>query len=102
MPNKFGQRRATRRSRINRGRIGPRVTNPVKKPTAVAPSSRSCRSLFVFIPEQNRVRRTEQAPGRYARTEPALVMVGHWGLRFSVTPPSGNPFVVTVVDKAAG
>jgi hypothetical protein len=29
-------------------------------------------------------------------------MVGHWGLRFEVTPPGGQPFVVTLVDKAGG
>ena len=33
---------------------------------------------------------------------PALVMVGHWGLPFEVTPPGGKPFVVTLLDKAGG
>ena len=37
-----------------------------------------------------------------ARPAPALVMVGHWGLSFNVTPPGGQPFDVLVVDHANG
>jgi copper transport protein len=44
----------------------------------------------------------ETAPGVYTQKAPALVMVGHWGLTFNVTPPSGPPFSVTVVDHATG
>ena len=29
----------------------------------------------------------ERAPGLYERAAPALVMVGHWGLSFEITPP---------------
>ena len=44
----------------------------------------------------------ESAPGVYARSTPALVMVGHWGLTFDVTPPGKAPFSVLIVDKATG
>jgi copper transport protein len=45
----------------------------------------------------------ETSPGVYARSgSPALVMVGHWGLSFNVTPNGGNPFTVVVVDHATG
>ncbi|HKG44113.1 MAG TPA: copper resistance protein CopC [Gaiellaceae bacterium] len=44
----------------------------------------------------------EVRPGVFARSAPALVMVGHWGLLFEVTPPGGKPFVVTLLDKASG
>jgi copper transport protein len=46
----------------------------------------------------------EQSPAVYAkRSLPSLVMVGHWGLDFSVTPPGGaKPFDVLLLDKAGG
>jgi copper transport protein len=44
----------------------------------------------------------ETAPGTYAASKPALVMVGHWAVRFSIAPPHGQPFTVTVVDTARG
>ncbi len=44
----------------------------------------------------------ETAPGVYGRSEPALVMVGHWGLSFEVRPPGAEPFTVLVVDRAGG
>jgi hypothetical protein len=44
----------------------------------------------------------EVAPGVYARALPALVMVGHWGLGFEVTPPKQAPFEVLLIDRAAG
>lgn len=44
----------------------------------------------------------ESAPGYYVRSAPALVMVGHWGLRFTITPQGAQPFDVVVVDKARG
>jgi copper transport protein len=44
----------------------------------------------------------EVRPGVFSKSAPALVMVGHWGLQFEVTPPGGQPFVVTLVDKAGG
>ena len=44
----------------------------------------------------------ETAPGVYSRTSPALVMVGHWGIGFTVEPRGGQPFSVLFVDKAGG
>ncbi len=44
----------------------------------------------------------EVAPGVYQRDSPALVMVGHWGLSFEVTPPGQAPFKVIFVDRASG
>jgi copper transport protein len=44
----------------------------------------------------------EVRPGVFTKSAPALVMVGHWGLQFEVTPPGGKPFVVTLLDKAGG
>ena len=41
-------------------------------------------------------------PGVYRHAAPALVMVGHWGLVFNVTPRGHAPFDVLLVDKAAG
>jgi copper transport protein len=45
---------------------------------------------------------TERAPGLYERTAPALVMVGHWGLSFEITPPGLQPFTITLVDRTTG
>jgi copper transport protein len=44
----------------------------------------------------------EVSPGLYERVTPALVMVGHWGLSFEVTPPGQEPFTVVLVDRASG
>jgi copper transport protein len=44
----------------------------------------------------------ETSPGVYTHAAPALVMVGHWGLVFNVTPPGKPPFTVQVVDHATG
>jgi copper transport protein len=44
----------------------------------------------------------EQEPGTFERSVPALVMVGHWGVTFEITPPGEAPFEVLLVDKAAG
>jgi copper transport protein len=45
---------------------------------------------------------TERSPGVYTQRKPALVMVGHWGLGFSITPKGGVPFEAFIVDKANG
>ena len=46
---------------------------------------------------------SERAPGLYERrSSPALVMAGHWGLDFEVTPRRGTAFDVIVVDRAGG
>jgi copper transport protein len=44
----------------------------------------------------------ESRPGTFSKSAPALVMVGHWALGFEVTPPGGQPFVITLLDKAGG
>jgi copper transport protein len=44
----------------------------------------------------------EVSPGVYQRSAPALVMVGHWGLSFEITPPGRQPFTVQFVDRATG
>ena len=44
----------------------------------------------------------ETAPGLYARSAPALVMVGHWALSFDIRPPDASPFTVLLIDKANG
>jgi hypothetical protein len=44
----------------------------------------------------------ETQPGVYSRSASALVMVGHWGLAFQVTPKGGQPFTALVVDHAGG
>jgi copper transport protein len=44
----------------------------------------------------------ETKPGIYSHASPALVMVGHWGLSFNVTPRGGQPFTALVADHAAG
>jgi copper transport protein len=45
---------------------------------------------------------SESGPGLYQRAAPALVMVGHWGLSFDITPPGAQPFSVLLVDRATG
>jgi copper transport protein len=47
-------------------------------------------------------RLSETRPGLYEHAAPALVMVGHWGLSFNVTPRGHAPFDVLIVDKANG
>ncbi|HWF74926.1 MAG TPA: FixH family protein [Solirubrobacteraceae bacterium] len=45
---------------------------------------------------------TETQPGVYARTAPALVMVGKWALGFQITPPGGPSFNALILDQANG
>lgn len=44
----------------------------------------------------------QRSPSFYSRSAPSLVMVGHWGLSFTVTPPGASPFDVVVLDRAEG
>ncbi len=44
----------------------------------------------------------ETQPGVYSHDAPALVMVGHWGLSFQITPSGGQPFFALIVDRASG
>ena len=57
--------------------------------------------LDMEMPEQL-YQLAETKPGVYSRAAPALVMVGHWGLGFTVTPPGSPPFTALIVDHAAG
>jgi copper transport protein len=57
--------------------------------------------LQMQMPQQEYALR-QTAPGTYARSAPALIMVGPWGLSFAVTPPGHPPFTALVVDQADG
>ena len=45
---------------------------------------------------------TETSPGVYERKRPALVMVGHWLLDYTIEIPGRKPIELRVVDKAEG
>ena len=45
---------------------------------------------------------TEVSPGVYERRRPALVMVGHWLLDYTIDIPGRKPIQLQVVDKAEG
>jgi copper transport protein len=51
---------------------------------------------------QQEYRLSETAPGVYTHAAPALVMVGHWGLSFTIAPRGRQPFDVLIVDHATG
>jgi copper transport protein len=57
--------------------------------------------LDMAMPNQE-FRLSETSPGVYGDEKPALVMVGHWGLSFAVTPPGATPFTVQLIDHATG
>jgi copper transport protein len=44
----------------------------------------------------------EVRPGTYRRSAPALVMVGHWGLRFEIAPRDDRAFEILLLDRAGG
>ncbi|HKU58489.1 MAG TPA: copper resistance protein CopC [Gaiellaceae bacterium] len=71
------------------------------KPVTGASVSLTFAMLDMQMPNQE-YQLAETAPGVYTRKAPALVMVGHWGLSFAVTPKGGTPFTALVVDRAAG
>jgi copper transport protein len=56
--------------------------------------------LDMEMPAQE-FRLAETAPGVYAQTKPALVMVGHWGLAFTLNV-NGKPISLTLEDHATG
>jgi copper transport protein len=56
--------------------------------------------LDMEMPSQE-YRLSETSPGVYAQTKPALVMVGHWGLAFTLTV-NGKPVSLTLEDHATG
>jgi copper transport protein len=57
--------------------------------------------LDMEMPNQE-YRLTETRPGIYTRKAPALVMVGHWGLTFTIAPKGASAFTARVVDHATG
>lgn len=57
--------------------------------------------LDMEMPNQE-YRLVETSPGLYSRRAPALVMVGHWGLAFTITPKNAAPISALVVDHATG
>jgi copper transport protein len=71
------------------------------KPVAGADVTVTFAMLDMQMPTQE-YRLAEMAPGTYTRKAPALVMVGHWALSFTITPKHGQPFTVLVVDRAGG
>jgi copper transport protein len=45
----------------------------------------------------------EHSPAVYSQPRlPSLVMVGDWGLDFTITPPGDKPFSLLLIDKARG
>jgi copper transport protein len=71
------------------------------KPVDGADVTLSFAMLDMQMPTQE-YQLAETAPGVYTRKAPALVMVGHWALNFTVTPKGGLPFSALVVDRAGG
>ena len=71
------------------------------KPVTGADVTLAFAMLDMQMPNQE-YQLTETSPGVYTRQAPALVMVGHWGLTFNVTPKNGPPFTALVVDRASG
>jgi copper transport protein len=57
--------------------------------------------LQMEMPQQEYSLR-EVSPGIYRRDAPALIMVGPWGLSFSVSPRDAAPFTALIVDQADG
>jgi copper transport protein len=57
--------------------------------------------LDMVMPNQD-YELAERQPGIYVRDAPALVMVGHWALSFTISPPGKPPFTATIVDHATG
>jgi copper transport protein len=71
------------------------------KPVTGANVTLSFAMLDMEMPTQE-YQLAETSPGIYTRKAPALVMVGHWALSFSITPKGGQPFTALVVDRAGG
>jgi copper transport protein len=71
------------------------------RPVSGATVTLAFNHLQMQMPQQEYGLR-ETAPGIYSRSAPALIMVGPWGLSFSVTPPGHPPFSALIVDQADG
>ncbi|MGH3002470.1 MAG: FixH family protein [Gaiellaceae bacterium] len=71
------------------------------KPVTGADVILSFAMLDMEMPNQEQ-HLSERSPGVYGAAAPTLVMVGHWGLSFAVTPAGGTPVTVLYVDHATG
>jgi len=71
------------------------------RPVRNADVTLSFAMLDMAMPSQE-YQLAETQSGIYIRTAPALVMVGHWGLSFNITPKGAQPFTTLVVDHATG
>jgi len=72
------------------------------KPVRDAVVSATFTMLDMEMPAQG-YRLAQTSPGIYRRQSvPALVMVGRWGLAFTVEPRGAQPFSVVLVDRANG
>ena len=71
------------------------------KPVAGANVTLTFAMLDMQMPNQE-YQLAASGPGLYTRKAPALVMVGHWGLSFTITPKGGRQFTALVVDHANG
>jgi copper transport protein len=61
------------------------------------------RFTMLDMDEQQQIYTLPEGPaGTYARMAPALVMVGRWGLGLTITPKTGAPFDVLILDQASG
>jgi putative copper export protein len=61
------------------------------------------RFTMLDMEEQQQIYTLPEGPaGTYARTTPALVMTGHWGLGLTITPKTGAPVDVLILDRASG
>jgi copper transport protein len=69
------------------------------KPVEGANVTLSFAMLDMQMPTQE-YQLAETTPGVYTRKAPALVMVGHWALNFTITPKGALPFSALVVDRA--
>ncbi len=71
------------------------------QPVRAADVTLTFNHLEMQMPQQE-YQLKETQPGLYTRTAPALVMVGKWGLSFSVSSRSGPPLTALIVDEANG
>jgi copper transport protein len=71
------------------------------KPVRHAEVTLTFEMLDMEMPSQA-YRLAETSPGIYTRKAPALVMVGHWGLNFTIAPRGAPAFTALVEDHATG
>ena len=86
-------RRSTTRSRC--------ACSAPASPCATRASPRELDMLDMSM-QQQAYTLPEISPGVYERKRPALVMVGHWLLGYTIEIPGRKPIHLQVVDKAEG